>query len=271
MLTLPEAAIFTGKSYSTIYRYFKKGKFQVKITESQGKSVVKIEKEELVRVFGLNGSQVEVTESHGESQMEVTESHMKVTESQIVDIVKKTVTEQHNQLMKPMEELAIYRVGELTNEIKHLSAEKEALIEENNTLRKHLKALPGPVDEIVATITLLEQEKETLLREKETAIQQTTEALQKSQAEKNTVLQEKAAIQNEKEQTVEELQKKEQTIQQIEKEKAELQSEKERELAAMQQKIEAQEKEEKDYLATIEEMKKRLEEAEKPWWRKIFG
>lgn len=150
------------------------------------------------------------------------------------------------ELVKPLEQQSLVLVGELRNEVKHLRAEKEALLQENELLRTQIKALPGPVEleNKDNMILLLEKEKETF----------------------QSALKEHEVTIKEKERTLKELddlhrQELEKLKQQAEEEKKKLQSEAEAEKDRL--KTEAEEREKQ----ISEAWKKELELARRPWWK----
>ncbi len=60
------------------------------------------------------------------------------------EVIEEFFEVKQSQLMKPIEEQALYRLGILETEVKHLMAEKETLRQENELLKEQVKCLPGP-------------------------------------------------------------------------------------------------------------------------------
>lgn len=168
------------------------------------------------------------------------------------EVVKETIAEERNQLMKPIEEQALYRLGILENEVKHLQAEKATLRQENELLREQVKALPGPAELKTKEniILLLQKEKEEQIRKTESLNQvlldnaNNIKELTKERDNFQSVLKELEATIKEKETSQKKLKELhriqlEQTLKQAEEEKKQI----------------------------VDIWKKELEEAKKPWWK----
>lgn len=285
--TMKEAARIYELNINTLYKYIQQGKIKAQHHTIKGKKIKKITKSDIEQFLGINGKtkynniqhdtitdkQQNTIKSNDFQQNPILDNIL--TKDNLKEVFKEFIEEQKAELIKPLEEHALVKYGALSTENKFLKERLETVIEENTVLRASIKALPGPVEEIVSKITLLEEEKETLLREKEAAIQQATEALHMVQTEKEQVIHEKDTALHEKDAAI---QTNEKTIQ-------DLQAEKERELQELKElkaKLEAEAKEkenlkthleekEKEQAIIVDAWKKRLEESEKPWWRKIFG
>jgi len=136
--------------------------------------------------------------------------------------------------MKPIEELATYRVGKLEAENKFLKEKLETVLQENKLLQDDIKSLPD------------RQEVES----QEKKILEQSENIRILQKEKEIIMDLREQADNEKG----ELEIKMVELQ--EGQKVEIQSLKE---------------EEQNYIATIEELKRRLEDEEKKsWWKKLW-
>jgi len=235
LLTIKEAVTFTGKSESILYRYIREGKLQVQTCSEQVqnksseqiqnsseqvqcklKTIRKLKKEELVKVFDIyrNNSSEQVQNKSSEqiqnSSEQIQNSSEQVqnrfrTEEEVNGIIEKVLSNHYSKLMKPIEEQALYRLGILENEVKHLQAEKETLRQENEILREQIKALPGPVEsinqilidkdntlkviqrektEIEVKINTIQEEKEKALLELRTEFEQ---KLKQSEEEKELI------------------------------------------------------------------------------------
>jgi predicted DNA-binding transcriptional regulator AlpA len=241
-LTIREAIQFTGKSESTIYRYVRKGKIKPVKVKAGNFHVTVFKKDELTKVFNISDSPVSqpfIDNDSPDSQTVIhsnsSASHMVITDSQLKNVIEEILLTRQSQLMKPMEEHALYLVGELKNEVKHLQAEKEALRQESEFLREQIKALPGPaeLEKKESIILLLQKEKEDL------------NTIQKEKDTRHMVEQQKQ---------IQELKEKEQKIKDLE------------ELHRTEMEQALKQAEEKQ-MEISEAWKKELEEAKKPWWK----
>ncbi len=180
-LTIREAIQFTGKSESTIYRYVRKGKIKPVKVKVGNFHVTVFKKDELTEVFNISDSPTSQPFINNDSPA----SHMIITDNQLKNVIEEILLTRQNQLMKPIEEHALYLVGELKNEVKHLQAEKESLREENEFLSKQVKILPGPkeIKNKEDMILLLQKEKEEALKEKV----ELEQALKQSEEEKKQI------------------------------------------------------------------------------------
>ncbi len=190
-LTIREAIQFTGKSESTIYRYVRKGKIKPVKVKVGNFHVTVFKKDELTEVFNISDSPTSQPFINNDSPASQTvtndspASHMIITDNQLKNVIEEILLTRQNQLMKPIEEHALYLVGELKNEVKHLQAEKESLREENEFLSKQVKLLPGPneIKNKEDMILLLQKEKEEALKEKV----ELEQALKQSEEEKKQI------------------------------------------------------------------------------------
>jgi len=168
MLTVPEVSSITGKPQSTIYRNIKKGRLRcTRIIDEGGKEVTKISVKDLENYLGRpidfdgfarmrpdkeNNSCPGDTYDSNVINNQYTQSESHLTKEHIREVIEEFFETRQTQLMKPLEEHALYQVGRLEKEVEHLKAEKEVLIGENEFLREQLKALPGPVEEVSSNL-----------------------------------------------------------------------------------------------------------------------
>lgn len=280
-MTIREAVIFTGKSERTLYRYIKQGKLKCLTPPviagqmpDNNKQSVRVRKEELIRMFNIStgilpdsyrhtpdnipGSADQILDNA--CQLPDNNQHMSgtyrqglLTKDDIKEILKDNLKDvittnklqeffesKQAELVKPLEQQSLVLVGELRNEVKHLRAEKDALLQENEFLKEQMKALPGPaeLERKENTILLLQKEKEDIQSRAGTIQKETEEKLKQS----------------------EEIHMKE------------LEARNEIHRQELQQVWKQAEEEGKNYLATIEELKKRLQaEEQKPWYKKLFS
>ena len=222
LLTIPEAAKLFGLSQTTLYKRVKRGQLEVKSLQVKGREVKKVRVLEMERVYGPKGKDVQVKKLEETGNFTGTDSTSSEDISlQVKQVIENFFEEKQAQLMKPLEEQALYRVGRMEQLVEHLEAEKETLRTENETLIKEISEL-----------------KETIKALPDKSL---IETLEKENEELNNRLDEK--------------QKKSEQLQE-----------------GYKAEIETLKEEEKDYLATIEELKRQLEEEQnKSWWKKIFS
>lgn len=249
LLTLNEICVMTGKSYTSVLRYVKSGKLKSITMTIQGKPCYKVKRVDLERFIEKHGISMNI---HGENdRISMNNQGISMKET-FKEVVKETIAEERNQLMKPIEEQALYRLGILENEVKHLQAEKATLRQENELLREQVKALPGPAELETKEniILLLQKEKEEQIRKTEGLNQvlldnaNNIKELTRERDNFQSVLKELEATIKEKETSQKELEE----LHRIQLEQALKQAE-----------------EEKKQIVDI--WKKELEEAKKPWWK----
>ncbi|RJR08365.1 hypothetical protein C4588_05845 [Candidatus Parcubacteria bacterium] len=262
-LSVKEASLLTGKSVTVIYRKIKSGKLGVETVLNSGKPVLNVKKSDLITVFGMSDK----TGLKQEEKTVLNTDKTVLTEDKFKILIEEFFQEKETKLMKPLEEMAIFRVGKLEAEKQFLKDKVDTLLQELEAYR----ALPGPPGEVLQKLEQTEAEKTDLASQLEIATQVKTAAL-KEKEEATTALQmvrqEKESALAAKEQL---LADRENTVQELKQQNEQILSEKEKEAAELQALKEKAEQEEKDYMATIEELKKRLEEERnRPWWRKLF-
>jgi hypothetical protein len=154
LFTIQDIIRLTSVSQNTLYRYIRQGKIKTCKMIKNGKQVTAIEKQELERFSGhslkvdttsgkqdtINGSIYTINDNQDTTNGKHPDKTL--TKSDIKELFQELVQEQNTLIMKPLEEQALYRLGILENEVKHLQAEKEVLRQENEALREQTKALP---------------------------------------------------------------------------------------------------------------------------------
>ncbi len=244
LLSIKEAVIFTGKCERTIYRYIKKGKLPCQTIVSQmsdsSQAGVRIKKSDLIRVFNITSDtcQTDIRQEPDRSQTPVRDF-----KEDIKTVIEEYFENKTTQLMKPLEQQALYKLGAVEKENLFLRERLDTLRQENELLREQVKALPDlqtiqeKEKDLIIQIEMERKEKEDLLSMGETIRKEAEEKLKQS----------------------EEIHRKE------------LETRNELHRQELQQTWKQAEDEQKNYLATIEELKKRLEAEEKrPWYRRLF-
>jgi excisionase family DNA binding protein len=286
--TIKEIAEITGKSDTTIYRYLKKGKIPFFTVEKDGQTIYQVKKSDLESFLGHIVEDDEKTVTHNEETLfhnEKTVTHNEETlfhnektvthnekpffqfnQENLQEAIFQAISQQQNQLMKPMEEQALYIAGKLSTENQFLKDRLETLRQENELLREQVKILPAPADleNKESAILKLQKEKEDLLSRAETIQKEKEEQIRKAEG-LNQVLLDNAN-------NIKELTKEKDNFQTVLKEHEATIREKERALKDLEdlhrQELEQalkQAEEEKKQIAEV--WKKELEEAKRPWWK----
>lgn len=338
LLSIQEAAALSGQAISTIYRSVRNGDIKTHKIIHRGKDAYRIKLKDLekyldYKISNGNGStsrtshdtpvaphngklhvknvvNTEIDESqrstsvNPEHKNTIKTDEDKLTREVIRDVIEEFFTTKQSQLMKPLEEQALYRLGILENEVKHLNGEKEALRREVDLYKSQLMALPGPAEEITAKLETLEQlEEENKTLKTSLALLPTPpekvneilinnrEAIQKlqNQEKQNLILQQdkenqiqkmEDEIRREQEEKVKLearlLQEKEEQTKKMESELQKILHDKEEALKEQEtrRKIEAEELEarlkaeaEEQMKQVVDAWKKELEMAKRPWWK----
>ena len=134
-------------SRNFLYREIKKGKIKTVEVEQAGRKIKALEKSELERILGreISESQENIKETQeGEKKIFSESPSSQITEETIEKAIEKAFLSRENQIMKPIEEQALYLAGKFETENKFLREKLEVFREENEALRENMKSLPGP-------------------------------------------------------------------------------------------------------------------------------
>jgi len=104
-----------------------------------GKPCYKVKKVDLDRFLEKQGISMNI---HGEGERISMNNQGISMKETLKEVVRETITEERNQLMKPLEEQALYRLGRIEQENIFLRAKVETLLQENSELQEKIKALP---------------------------------------------------------------------------------------------------------------------------------
>lgn len=156
-IRIDTAANLTGKSIATIYRMIKDKKVKAVNKNVDGKILKVIHRNELIRVFPHIALKPDISnitadenknnnnnQNNNYSQNDndnETHNNIDVREEIRLAITEFFETKQ-TQLMKPLEDQAIYIAGKLRAENSFLQAKVETLLEENTKLQESMKSLP---------------------------------------------------------------------------------------------------------------------------------
>jgi len=188
LLTIKEAVIFTGKCERTIYRYIKKGKIPCQTVVSQmsdsSQTIVRMKKSDLIRVFNIPSDtcQTDVRQESDSSQTPVRDF-----KEDIKTVIEEYFESKTTQLMRPLEEQALFISGKLTQENLFLRERLDTLRQENELLREQVKALPDlktiqeKEKDLIIQIELERKEKEDLKSIGETIQRKQEEKLKQSE------------------------------------------------------------------------------------------
>ena len=248
-LTIQDVVRLTGKSKTTVYRYIKQGKLKGEIVKQHGKELIYVANKDLEEFLGETVKQHETTwnPTYGKT-WENMEQHGVTIEEIVKKAINEAVGQRETQLMKRIEDQALYKLGAVEKENLFLRERLETIRQENELLREQIKALPGPVEleNKENIILLLQKEKEEQTRK--------TEGL-------NQVLLDNAN-------NIKELTKEKDNFQSALKEQEATIREKERALKELEEIHRAElELSEKKQMEISEAWKKELELAKRPWWK----
>jgi hypothetical protein len=196
LLTIKEASDVFKINQSTIYKYIQQGRIQSESFSIGGVKIKKVKKQDLESILINKAKRILQTENESDSlsskairrnESDSTKPILQIEslKDTLKEVVKQTISEERSQLMKPIEEQALYRLGGLEKENLFLKQKVETLIQE---LEKY-KALPCQIEErdeeIKSLETKLKEEKEAF---EARTIQEKKEALQKIEEEKEEIL-----------------------------------------------------------------------------------
>jgi len=150
---IKEIAEITGKSHTTIYRYIKKGKIPFFTLQKDGQTVFQVKQQDLEGFLKCKLEDVKKDEiPHVKTILQDDKTVFQLTQESLQEAIShgisQAISQQQQQLTKPLEEMASFRCGVLENEVKHLQGEKETLRQENEILREQLKLLPDKEKEL---------------------------------------------------------------------------------------------------------------------------
>jgi DNA repair exonuclease SbcCD ATPase subunit len=250
--TIYEASQITGKCQNTIHRYIKKGKLHVKPCQYNGKQVMTVEKAELERVFNITGKTCQdmskPTASHvntgNDMSIHVNPSAMK---EELKEVIQEFFTTKQAELMRPIEEMALYKLGAVEKENTFLKTRLETVLQENQELQEKIKALPDKA-------YIEKMQKENQEKEKDLIIQ-----IEMERKEKADLLSRVETIQKEQEEKLKQ-------SEEIHRKELEARQEEQKDLHRQElEQVKKEAEEEKKQIA--ETWRKELELSKRPWWK----
>ncbi len=139
-ITISEAGRISGKHVATSYKGIRKGRIQSKQVEAGTNTIKKVLKEDIIRLFCIK---VETQEKPVEAQVETqVETGRNLSKEDIKTTIEEVLGAKQSQLMKPIEDQALYRLGRIEQENTFLKEKVETLLQENLELQEKIKSLP---------------------------------------------------------------------------------------------------------------------------------
>ncbi len=237
-ISIQEVADLYQKHISTIYKTIQRNSLNTIEVLENSKKVKKVLKSEIINIYGMPLEEVRrSSKNNSKTFEEILKNSNEFFRTQMKEVIEELFETKQTQIMKPLEEQAMYIAGKLQTENQFLKERLETIVIENQEFRESLKALPGPITEITekleqqeALITALEKEKQILQSEKEQAIKEREEQIRKSEVQIK-----------------------------------ELEAQQEQALMEQDAKLKADAEEQMKQLS--EAWKKELEQARRPWWK----
>ena len=152
-ITILEASILTGKSQSTIYKYIERGAISGKKKVINGKEYLTVKKTDIERIFNIIctdkvSKDNEIREDNTD-RVNVVKDEEQLTAEKIREVMEEFFSTKQAELVKPVEQQSLYRLGRVEHENQFLKEKLETLLEENRKLQeenqifqKELKSLP---------------------------------------------------------------------------------------------------------------------------------
>jgi len=174
------------------------------------------------------------------------------------------------QLMKPLEQQALFVAGKLTQENCELREKMDILLKENEILRSQLKELPAPAGQVASVLSDYEKNIETLATEKDSLEQrlrmekELAEIVRESEQKFKMQADESSAVINELEDQIKEIFLEEGRV------RASLKSEWEQAMSELREKLHEEEVAKTLLKAQWERVCIELEQHNRPWWKRIF-
>ena len=181
-LTIQEAAVIIGKSERTLYRYIRKNKLKCQRLSDKNKNMTVIDRQEFsrfIKELGFSSDKLTDTMSdtvrqpltnndnlsdtvRHEPEPEKPQGKELLTPDNIRAIIEDVLGNRELQLTRPMEDQALFKLGEANQLIKTL---RDELRRQDDTIKQiegQLKLLPAPPEIIASQIESIEQERDTL-------------------------------------------------------------------------------------------------------------
>jgi len=155
-ITILEASLLTGKSQNTIYKYIERGTLSCEKKMSNGKEYLTVKKADIERIFNIictdkDGRDNKIKEDSKNADMaeDIVKHEEHVTAEKLREVMEDFFSTKQAELVKPLEQQSLYRLGRVEQENQFLKEKLETLLEENRKLQeenqifqKELKSLP---------------------------------------------------------------------------------------------------------------------------------
>ncbi len=195
-ITIKDASRIYNLNINTLYKYIQQGKIKVENHTIRGRKIQRLTKSEIEEFLGIdiqqhtttynqtvtrenetlqqntiyNNEKQNNTTPNKEQQINTT-TYNELTKDSIREVIEEFFSSKQAELVKPMEEMALYRLGGLEKENLFLKERLETVLNEYKELQDKMKALPDFQKEKEDIEARLLQEKEQAIKELE-AIQQ---------------------------------------------------------------------------------------------------
>lgn len=194
-----------------------------------------------------------------------------LTKEVLKSLFEEVLANREIQLMKPVEQQALFIAGKLSQENRELREKIELVVQENVDLWNRIKALPIPPEEVSVELERKTLELDNLKKENcelERKLQIEVECARVArESEKNlaSLVREREALINELEESIKEVFLEEARA------RADLEEKWQNAMGELRDKL-LEEKIAQEHLkAEWEKTLAALKEAQKPWWKKLFG
>lgn len=175
------------------------------------------------------------------------------------------------QLMKPLEQQALFVAGKLTQENRELKEKMEVLLRENEALRSQMKELPAPAGEVASVLGEYERNLASLATEKEALErrlkmeEELAGIIRESEQKFKVQADESSAVIDELEEQIKDIFLEEGRV------RASLKSEWELAMAELREKLQEEEVAKALLKAEWERVCVQLEQKNRPWWKRILS
>ncbi len=156
-ITILEASLLTGKSQNTIYKYIERGTLSSDKKVINGKEYMTVKKADIERIFNIictdKDSKIKEDLKNIDKGEDVVKGKEHLTAEKVREVMEEFFSTKQAELVKPVEQQSLYRLGRVEQENQFLKEKLETLLEENRKLQeesqifqKELKSLPVLVE-----------------------------------------------------------------------------------------------------------------------------
>lgn len=177
-ITILEASLLTGKSQNTIYKYIERGTLSCEKNMLHGKECLTVKKTDIERIFNIICPDKESEDNenreyltHADTAEHIVKDEEHLTAEKVREVMEDFFSTKQAELVKPVEQQSLYRLGRVEQENLFLKEKLETLIEENRKLQeenqifqKELKSLPV-LEESTKNLEIIREENLKLQQE----------------------------------------------------------------------------------------------------------